>query len=310
MNLYIAGIYMSNISVGSRLYARLLEHEQQTLRDIPHHLESYHYIRKGRFTEDIRKTGQQVFLDSGAYSSYTKGVEVSLDDYCTYIQENDDILLKEDGVVLASVLDAIGDPLKTWRNQRTMEQKGVTPLPCFHYGDDERYLVEYIKKYDYITLGGMVATHNKLVRIWLDRIWEKYLSDGSGNPRLKVHGFGLMAEDFLAAYPWHSVDSSTWVQKAFSGMCLGHTLNGFLLPDLHISKRSPRIKVAGGHYDTMSDSYRELYRKDIEQRGYSPERIGTFYGARWAYNIQVMNDLNKKYAELKVSFKSKQRGLF
>lgn len=310
MKLYIAGIYMSNINMGSNLYRRLSEREQKTLQDIPHYLESYHYVQNGRFTDNIRATGKKVFLDSGAYSSFTKGVDVSLDDYCQYIKDNADILLIEDGIILVSVLDAIGDPLRTWQNQHAMEHNGVTPLPCFHYGDDERYLAEYIKKYDYITLGGMVPINNKILKIWLDRIWENYLIDGAGQPRLKVHGFGLMVEDFLMAYPWHSVDSSTWIRKAFSGMILGHTLNGFLLPDLYISKRNPRAKIAGAHYNTIPDKYRELYRKDIEQRGYSPERISTFYGARWAYNIQVMNELNEKYSELKVSFRPRQRGLF
>ena len=310
MKLYTATVYWSSANIDSNFYRRLLEREQKTIQDIPHYLESYHYIKKQSFVDSIRQTGKQVFLDSGAYSAFTKGVDVSLDDYCQYIKDNADIILTEDNVLLASVLDTVGDPLKTWQYQNAMERQGVIPLPCFHYGDDERYLAEYIKKYEYITLGGMVPVNNKVLKIWLDRIWEKYLSDGSGNARLKVHGFGLMAENFLQAYPWHSVDSATWVQRGFNGMILGHTLNGFVLPDLYIAKQNPRTKVDGAHYDSMLDTHREIYKKDIEQRGYSPERISTRYEARWAYNLQIMNELNEKYAKLKVTFRPTQRGLF
>ena len=77
-------------------------------------------------------------------------------EYCRYIQKNEDIIEKVDGMTCASVLDGIGDPLKTYQNQKAMEGMGVVPLPCFHYGEDERYLDYYAANYPYITIGGMV----------------------------------------------------------------------------------------------------------------------------------------------------------
>ena len=310
MNLFIAGIYTSNFELGGRIYNRLPDVEKQSREQVVNYLESYHYIKKQSYVDKVRSDGKKVFLDSGAFSAFTKGVDVSLPDYCTYIQEHDDIIERSDGTVLASVLDAIGDPLKTWQNQQAMERLGVTPLPCFHYGEDERYLEDYINKYDYITLGGMVPVNNKVLKIWLDRIWEKYLIDGAGRPRLKVHGFGVMTEVFLKAYPWFSVDSSTWVQKALNGMLLGHTLGGKLLPDLHISENSPRVKVHGAHFATMTREYKTLYRADIEQRGYSLLRLVKEYASRWCYNIQIMNELNEKYRNADIEFRPLQRRLF
>ena len=305
MKLYTAGVYTSNFDIDGRLFNRLTDVEKDSRRGIKHYLESYHYIQKQSFIDLLRKDGKQVFLDSGAYSAFTKGVDVSLKDYCLYIQENEDIILKDDGVVVASVLDAIGDPLQTWRNQNAMERLGVSPLPCFHYGDDERYLQDYISRYDHITLGGMVPIPNPLVRVWLDRLWEKYLTDGAGRPRLKVHGFGLMTEYFLKDYPWYSTDSSTWVQKALNGILLG-----FTLPDLHISDNSPRTKVQNQHFNTMPDAYKKLYVQDITNRGYSIERLQQNYASRWSYNIQIMNELNYKYENADIKFQIKQKGIF
>ena len=128
-----------------------------------------------------------MFLDSGAFSAFTLGKVIDLPAYVDYCKRNADI------IEFASVLDGIGDPLLTFKNQKAMEKLGVTPLPCFHYGEDERYLEYYIKNYDYITIGGMVPIATPQLFHWLDRIWAKYLVDGARRAKIKVHGFGLLA---------------------------------------------------------------------------------------------------------------------
>ncbi|MCL5459902.1 hypothetical protein M3M33_14795, partial [Loigolactobacillus coryniformis] len=70
----------------------------------------------------MRRDGAKVFLDSGAFSAYTLGVTLSIDEYCDYIKRNLDIIRVEDGVVMASVLDGIGDALLTYQNQLAMEE--------------------------------------------------------------------------------------------------------------------------------------------------------------------------------------------
>lgn len=308
MNLYVAGIYTSNFNVSSNAHRRLNEVEQRAVRITPHLLESYHYIKSDHYVNLIREDGKKVFLDSGAFSAFTKGVTIDIRDYCAYIQRNKDIILEEDGILVASVLDSIGDPLKTWQNQDAMERQGVKPLPCYHYHDgDERFLEDYVKRYDYITLGGMVAVQNKPLRLWLDRIWEKYLIDGAGRPKIRVHGFGLMAEEFLRDYPWYSTDSSSWVQAAMNG---GLLTIGYSTKIMRISSNSPQAKVEGAHYDNLPPLVKEKIASDIEQRGWDVERLRTFHFSRWAYNVQIMNELNDKYAGYDQTFKITQKGIF
>src|ERR1700761_6198987 len=188
MNLFIAGIFAANFEKGGTGYNKLSPREQQAHDSIEHHLESYHYIGKQSYVDKIRNSGLRVFLDSGAFSAFSLGVNVDLPAYCRYIQENSDIIRHEDGVCMASVLDGIGDPLQTYRNQLEMEERGVRPLPCFHYGEDERYLEHYIANYEYITLGGLVPISKPQQKMWLDRIWNDYSVDGSGRAKIKVHG--------------------------------------------------------------------------------------------------------------------------
>ncbi len=174
MNIFMAAVYSNNYKPGQNRYVKLNERERAAVENLPHILESWHYVGKQQYVDQMRNDSAQIFLDSGAFSAFTLGVKLEVKDYCEYIYRNQDIIRKEDGIVMASVLDGIGDPLQTWRNQLEMEARGVKPLPCFHCGEDEKYLEWYIQNYDYITLGGLVGSSTKQLSIWLDRIWDRY----------------------------------------------------------------------------------------------------------------------------------------
>lgn len=271
------------------MWQRLTENEQyqRLVANEGNLLESYHYIGKERSVNMIRADGRQVFLDSGAFSAWSLGAKISIPEYCDYIKRNDDIIRKDDGVVLASVMDAIGDALGTYQNQLYMEQLGVQPLACFHYGEDPRYLQYYVSKYRYITLGGMVAQSTPDLKIWLDEIWEKYLTDGAGRPIIKVHGFGLTTPELMRRYPWYSVDSSSWVQIARVGGML-------MLPDarvINVSNQSPQRRVEGQHLTTLPPLLREAVEAKFRAEGVDLDRMQETYLARWTYNMYAFDKL-------------------
>jgi hypothetical protein len=289
MNIYIAAMYTNGYRAGgnSGRYRHLTEHEKRVVDGVPHLLESYHYIGRQRFLDAIRMDGVQVFLDSGAFSAYTLGVTIDLPTYCDYIKRNMDLWRVEDGVVMASVLDGIGDPLQTYRNQLHMEALGAKPLPCFHAGEDERYLEYYVQNYEYITLGGMVGSSTKQLCIWLDRMWDRYLTDGSGRPRLKVHGFGITAVPIMQRYPWYSVDSSSWVQSAAFG--------SIITPEhgpMSVSEKSPSRHDAGQHVTTLTPIEQDYVLQMLEKHGFTLERLSTVYEARAAYNLWALGVIN------------------
>ena len=295
-----------NFKIGGSLYNRLTPHEKYQRESATNLLESFHYIHRQRFVESIREDRRQIFLDSGAFSAFTQGVEVDLPGYCDYIKRNEDIIEKRDGTLLASVLDGIGDPLKTWQNQQRMETLGVRPLPCFHYGEDEHYLEWYVANYDYITIGGMVPISKPQLKLWLDKIWERYLIDGSGRPKLRVHGFGLTTVSLMERYPWYSVDSSSWVQIARVGGML-------LLPDakvINVSGQSPQRRVEGQHIDTLTQPMREALEAKLRACGVDTQRMRETYLSRWTYNIWAFDQLGKLHFQSDPRFFLDQVGLF
>jgi hypothetical protein len=288
MNIYIAALYTNHYVKGMRHYPQLNEREQQIVDNVPNVLESYHYVGKQSFVDAMRQNSARVFLDSGAFSSFTLGQEIDIVGYCDYIKRNSDIIRNEDGVMMASVLDGIGDPLLTYRNQLTMEALGAKPLPCFHAGEDEKYLEWYVQNYEYITLGGMVGSSTKSLCVWLDRMWDRYLVDGSGRPRLKVHGFGITAIPIMERYPWYSVDSSSWIQSTSFGTIVTPQHG-----PMSISDKSPSRHDAGQHISNLSPIEQDYVLQLLEKAGFTYERLSTMYQSRAAYNIWAYGVINE-----------------
>lgn len=288
MHIYMAAVFTNSLYPGQRHNEKLTDREREVVATLPNVLESYHYVHKPQYVQAMRDNGARVFLDSGAFSAHTMGVQIDLPGYCQYIKDNMDILRVEDGDLMASVLDGIGDPLQTYRNQLDMESRGVRPLPCFHFGEDERYLEHYVRNYTYITIGGMVGKSVPQLITWLDRIWNKYMVDGSGRPKLKVHAFGITSIPVMESYPWYSVDSSSWVQSGNFG--------GVLLPGfgaIKVSDKSPSRHDEGQHAATLSPPEQAYVFERFRERGFDYDRLNTVYESRWCWNLQAFGEINK-----------------
>lgn len=287
MNLFLAAVHTNQYRPGQAQWPRMNEREQQVFGTIPNILESYHYVGKQRFVDEMRECGSKVFVDSGAFSAKSLGIEIDIDEYCAYIIRNRDIIRVEDGVYMASVLDGIGNDLLTYQNQKYMEKKGATPLPCFHFGEDNRYLDYYVNNYPYITLGGM-AHSQAIVMQWLDRVWNDYILDGAGRPKCKVHAFGVTSVNLMERYPWHSVDSSSWIQAASFGSVFTAEYG-----PIAVSANSPSRQEWGRHLTTFSAIEQAALRAKWNSEGFDFDRLSTVYQSRAAYNCFGYIELNK-----------------
>lgn len=300
MKLYLAAIYSSSWYKGGLTYDRLDDVEKKDRDEIKYHLESYHILGNKTKGNRLRDEGKKMFLDSGAYSAMTQGVTIDIDTYCSYIFNNPDIIEQY------SVLDVVGDPIKTWENQRHMEKRGLRPLPCYHYGEDTEILDWYVANYDYVTIGGMVPVPNDQLKLWLDRIWHNHLVDKDGRSKVKIHAFGLTLLPMMQRYPWYSVDSSTWVHAARNGR--------IILPTgsvVSVGHDAPKRKLESQHFTTISETERETLTKLFTDAGYCPTRLATNYASRWSFNCRTYGILNDMINEDKdPKFVDGYEGLF
>ena len=210
-----------------------------------------------------------LFLDSGAYSAWSQGKEIDINDYINFIKEHHEV------IDVYANLDVIGDPDATWKNQMIMEKEGLDPLPVFHYGENEKWLIKMLKKgYDYISLGGMVPISTTDLMHWLDHLYKTYLCDDKGMPIVKVHGFGLTSLRLMLRYPWYSVDSTSWVVTGRMGsIYIPRFRSGKWIYDedswkIAVSNRSPGNKEAGKHITTMSKMEKDILLNYIHDKGY------------------------------------------
>ena len=302
----MAAVYTNSYKPGMQRFAKLTEFEQEITTNLPHILESYHYVNKQSYVDAMRNDGAQVFVDSGAFSAWSLGVEINLPKYCNYIKDNLDIIRTEDGIVMASVLDGIGDPLQTYRNQLDMEYLGAKPLPCYHYGEDERYLEWYMANYDYITIGGLVGKPKHLQIKWLDKVWGQYMTDGAGRAKIKAHGFGVTSIELMERYPWYSCDSSSWIQAAAFGSVITPEFG-----PLSVSDKSPSRHVQGQHATNMSEMETDYLYEMLIKQGFTYERLSTIYESRAAYNLWSFGVVNATInASHSNKFKEIVQGLF
>lgn len=277
MHLYHASVYVSNFGRRQGAYARLTERGREMYEAMTHVLESYHYVKNETYLVRVREDGVKFFLDSGAFSAFTMGVEVDLNAYCDFIHRNADV------IIMPSVLDAIGDPDGTWRNQVRMEEQGVRPLPCYHYGEPTEVVDWYVKNYDYITIGGMVPISTPQLKLWLDRIWEEHLTDDKGVPKCKVHGFGLTSPELMTRYPWYSVDSSTWQAMGSNGSIMLSSGKA-----LAVSGKAAQRKHLGQHVDNLSPPLRAEIQRQIEEQGLTLDLMAEHHSHRWVWNVWML----------------------
>lgn len=298
-------IYLAARYNGGRADTRSLNPNQQAAaaEDYPYHLESYHYVGKGNCDDAIRYNGHKIFMDSGAFSMFTLGIDVNLEAYARFLTS------RSDYIEFASNVDAIGAGREgdSYKNQKLLEDMGLkVPVhPVHHARDHDSWLCRYLDEgYGYIFLGGMVPETTGYLIDWLDHIWDKYLALPDGSPRVKIHGFGLTTFELMERYPWFSLDSTSWVQKSMFGMIFIDI--GGKPKSLFISKQSPTTKIFDKSYWSLDSFTQDELRKRIEAEGFTVEELATMYGKRDAWNIRYyrryMEKLTHGFTRSTVSF--------
>lgn len=267
---------------------------------------------EGRWFRVNLKNEVNIFLDSGAFSALTQGIEIDINQYIDFIKKHLDVLEVYanldfiPGKNTASSKKISAE--KTLQNQRIMEEAGLSPLPCFHVGEPLEYLEYYIKNYDYIALGGMVGKQKSTLIPWLDMVFEKYICGKNGMPKVKVHGFGLTSLPLMLRYPWYSVDSTSWVMTGRTGaVYVPRYRNGKWAYDenswvVAVSSRSPGKADAGKHIDTFPPRHKQVILDYLQEKGY---QLGKSRFEKYPQDHEIKD--NERWAEKKPKDKGASR---
>lgn len=140
---------------------------------------------------------QNLILDSGAFTAFTKGKVIDINKLIEFIEEH-----KPQHAIQ---LDVIGDSDASWENWKKSQER-CDMLPVLHAGASDTQIKRVLTAAPYICLGALVplAKRRGLLTSWLDHVFSFKEAVG-----VKMHCLGIMQEQILLKYPFYSADSSS-----------------------------------------------------------------------------------------------------
>ena len=98
----------------------------------------------------------RILIDSGAFTSWSKGKAITVDEYCSFIRN---LPFKPWKYFM---LDGIGDSEKTFLQYNQMLDKGFSPIPIFTQGEKIERIDKYYETSDVLGIGSLVGTKGNL----------------------------------------------------------------------------------------------------------------------------------------------------
>ena len=246
-------------------------------------------------------SNNKLFIDSGAYSAWSKNKPIDVDDYIKFINENTDKF-----TLFASVDDIPGElrrkptlweqresPAKSWHNYLYMREQVKDKdklLPVFHIGEDFRHLQNMLdatfngEHIPYIGLGGTVGLACTVKEDWYKQCFK--IIQQSSNANVKVHAFGMTNLEILENYPFESADSTTWLMAA---------INGELCTKYGRICVSQQVQHKPSHYNKLPQLVQQQINEQCVLYGTSIEQCMEDQDSRQLYNINYFKDWAENY---------------
>lgn len=254
-----------------------------------------------------------IFIDSGAFSVHTKGIELDVDEYIEYINSIDKdihIFAQVDKIpgefgktkTKEQILEA---PALSWKNYLYMKDRVTSRdklLPIFHQGEDFKWLhniLEYTHSDgSHIPYIGISPANDKSAKekeIFIHKCFN--IIKKSSNPNVKTHAFGMTSRWILEQYPFTSADSTSWLMTGANGSIM--TSYGTVLVSQN-KLNDPH------HINNMSIKARENIERFVQKLGYQLEEAMLDYRIRMCINIAYLKQWadNYEYRPIKTFKKS------
>jgi len=262
------------------------------------------YFHDKKRIERRRDMGLKTFIDSGAFTAHTKGIEVDLDEYISYLNERDET------VGVAAELDEIpGEfgkpktkeqlnkaPLKSWANYLYMIERCKSPekvLPIFHQGENLKHLVTMLEStplengvahVPYIGISPSNEVSVKSKTSFLEACFE--VVEASSNPNVKIHAFGMTSLKLLERFKFHSADSTSWLMTSANGGIM--TKFG----TIYVSDRGLKDK---NHISNLTKETQREMREYVEGYGFDLDQLSESYKQRSNFNLTYLTEWAKNY---------------
>ncbi len=252
-----------------------------------------------------------IMLDSGAYTAWRKGKEISIEAYAEFIHSlnlprvdtvyvvNLDVIPGNPGVQITS--DQVEESAElSLRNCLRLKQLGIISMPVYHQGERLYWLDKIAEEFDYC---GVSPANDKTPGqrlAWCDWVFDHM---ATRYPLLKSHGFGVTTIGLMKRYPWYSCDSATAV----------------LLAGKSGTVRLPRRSDDGNGYDFLGRGFmlncamnkytgalRQNKDKGLEAEGFFGTAIHLYGSGRGQFHVGALTPDQHDYIEEYIGWAAKR----
>lgn len=181
-----------------------------------------------------------------------------------------------------------------WQVTKYLEKKGLQPTPVFHGDSSYDWLRKYLDA-GYKRIGISTTYHRrsdyKNQRLYFDHVFK--ICDPY---KVKLHGFAMTALSYAFAYPWDSIDSSSWSRTASYGMIYMLDKERVKLGSVHVSAlgswNKPNYASHTSTTATMSKEAVKSIRDQVEGNGFDFDLLANSLTYRFIYNGWMQSHLN------------------
>ena len=184
-----------------------LKNNQEALQDVPYILESFYYIKDWQIP--LIKKCDLFLLDSGAFTMFSKGKQMTEKDWDDYLTQYIAFINKYDVKYFFELdIDRLVGIKKVEEYRKRIEREtGKKCIPVWHKERGWKYFEWMCKEYDYVAIGGIAKNPNGKQ---IEKLFP-YFIDYAHKHKCKIHGLGYTSSIGFKKYKFDSVDSTTWI---------------------------------------------------------------------------------------------------
>lgn len=264
----------------------------------------------------VAQFGGNLFVDSGAFTAWTRGNTINTKEYIKWLNERYDkvhLCGQVDSIpgdrTLGATYEQVCDAAQaTWNNYLFMRKRLKNPealLYTFHVGEPFDFLRKALEWKDengdpisYMALGGMVGKPFKTRDNFLEKCFR--IIEQSTNQKIKIHAFGMTDFDLLEKYPITSADSTSWIMVGAMGNIMSDYGN------IMVSENKIYDK---NHYTHLPEKVIEALDKSLERFGFTLAQLAANHNSRILFNAMYMQSKAEELNNMERKF-SYRRGLF
>ena len=162
-----------------------------------------------------KTNGENVIIDSGAFSVWNKGAEIDIDDYLAFClkQPEDWTFINLDVIPPKNSTKADIERCceQGYENYLYLKKYLYNVMPVYHSGENIKWLKKFMEHTPYIGVGFGNDRHEKARRKFLMEVFRVVQLD------YKIHGLGYSSVEGLAIFPFYSVDSISFKKSMING---------------------------------------------------------------------------------------------